>query len=266
MSNGNNFGRRPGTSAAPTTTRKRPAPPTDAPAEAALLASEQDDARASRRAMMHIARMSGLAVTGLVGLWLISGSLGSMVDLRQIGPTRSPSAVKTANVTPAAEPDGTSAQDDRQAQDSATEPDAAPAPDKTPSAGVKRVTADERRTAALQFFAFYHLNTRIRSAFCASRGVDITAFASQFRQSQRTNHARATEVAAAAGLTEERIFADSRAELNGLIDADMEQLGQNTGMGAAGGCRLMVQHAAKFVPGIDFAKVMPDAHRVLMGS
>jgi len=143
-----------------------------------------------------------------------------------------------------------------------------PAPQKASvrSSGAVGGTADDVQTAALKFFGFYHLNVRTRSAYCSSRGVDMSGFTDKFRQSQRATHAKASAVIASAGMTEEQVYANSRAELEGLIASDMEKIEQQAGLGANGACAVMVMHADMIVPGIDFAKVMPEVHRTLMGT
>lgn len=242
------FGRRTGRSGSGEAAGKRAAAAAESPAVSALEASAQADARAARRAMLHLARVTGLVCAGLAGLSMVVGLLASMMSDLNHGPTIRRDAPQTS------------------AAADAVEPDEVPTPMQSQTADAKKAVSGEQRTAALKFFGFYHLNTRIRSDYCAKLGVDMAAFAAQFRQSQRDTYVRATAIAVAAGLTEERIFADARGELNGLIAADMEKIGQQTGMGAAGGCEMMVKFADKVVPGIDFAKVMPEAHRVLMGS
>ena len=249
MTAGSTFGRRAGRSASAAAARKRASGTAEPKAASVLEASAQADARASRRAMLHLARMTGLLGAGLAGLWMVAGPLASMMsDLNQIGPTIRRDAPQTA------------------AAEAAVEPNEEPTPMQSQTADAKKAVSEEQRGAALKFFGFYHLNTRVRSGFCAKLGVDMAAFTTKFREAQHEIHTRATEVATAAGLTEEQIFADSRAELNGVIAADMEKIGGQMGMGASGGCEMMVKFADGIVPGIAFGKVMPEANRTLMGS
>lgn len=253
MTQGSAFGRRSTPSVDAASGRRRQIRTAEAGQSAP---AEEASGDPLEKAFVYSVGAAGAVVVFALALWLLmptgtSSAADPSTPAQTEAAARAPEQSSLADAAQAGEP----------ASGTQTEPAARKA-----VASTGGTVSPELRKAALSFFGFYHLNSRTRSAYCAKLGVDMAAFSAKFRQSQSLAHARATAVAQAAGLTEEQIWTQSRAELDGLIDADMEKIGRQIGMGPNGACAVMVQMADNIVPGIDFAKVMPDAHRTLMGS
>ena len=266
MTQGSAFGRRGGrgqsdnTGSGRVSRHKEAQLPTGEP-----LPEEQPAQDPVQQVLRYSTVVLAVVVAGLVGTWTVlpstthvAQSSGDQINSRQIQV-----AAWSGNNTDVA---GAAEQGDNEA-DKATEPSPDTAVTTRVAQGKNGVAGgnEQQRTAALQFFGYYHLAGRARADYCATQGVDMAAFTTKLRQSQHAYFVRASEIAQAAGLTVEKIYADSRAELAELVAKDMQKVGQQTGMGPAGGCQMMATHADRLLPNMDFAKIMPDAHRVLMG-
>jgi len=120
--------------------------------------------------------------------------------------------------------------------------------------------------AAATFFGFYHINTRSRVEHCAQLGVDLAPFKRAIERLHRREYSRALAIAAASGMTEERLWGMVRSQLASLVKADMDAVARRTLSTPAGACRLMVDRADEFADKLDFATLQPQIQRILMGS
>lgn len=263
MSSGSEFGRRPNRSQV-TQSRRQPSRDTEVGTENRPVEETGDPLQ---KALTYAGWAAGALVVVVAGLWIMlptPKAVAPVADQRPAAPAVR-TAKKVAAPTGMVDADSVAA-NEPVSSEPAADPDAGKAPEKGERTADAKPARSEAQEAALKFFGFYHLNTRVRSAYCSRLGVDMEPFAAGFRNSQRQAHARALAIIKADGRTEEQVFAGSRAELEGLIGDDIAKIGRQIGKDEAGACKTMVQFADKIVPGIDFAKVMPDAHRALMGS
>lgn len=251
MGNDNGFGRRnsPARSPAPPVeTRLRRGVSMEQEASAAEeipVQAETSHTQTLMYAAVGVVLMFGTVAIGLVGLPMLTNLwLGS----RTVVANAEPAAVRADLADPA---------------HVGPQADAEPASSKR--AGTTTANSTQHQ-AAMKFFGFYHLNTRARAAYCGNLGVDMSAFNTKFRQTQTANHQRAAAIIARSGLSEDQVYEQSRVELSSAIASEQEQIAQKMGLPAAMGCAVMVKHADKVIPGIDFAKIMPEEHRTLTGS
>lgn len=88
--------------------------------------------------------------------------------------------------------------------------------------------ADKADEAAMQFIGFYYLNTRTRSDYCRSLGVDISSFISEFSSLHRTLHAKSAFIASKSGLTlteiEGSLYTGMADHFNRMVKMDMEAI------------------------------------------
>ncbi len=198
-----------------------------------------------------VALLFGTVAIGLVGLPMLSKLTPQMgaVHLSPPTPARPPARVAAPSEQAFERPAEEVNQEPVAEQKSATDAGSSP-----------------QHQAAMKFLGFYHLNTRARAAYCGKLGVDMSAFNAQFRDTQIANHRRAVAIVAKSGLTEDHVYEQSRAELETAIQGEQQQISQKMGLPPMMGCSVMAQHADKVIPGIDFAKIMPNEHRVLSGS
>src|SRR5262245_46702192 len=160
MTRGSEFGRRSGR--APEIIG---VPSRRSAAARAAEATDTDKAPADpvRIAVFFFAATVAVLVACMVGVWFAAPDVvataategGRSTAVSETGPAETP-----------VEPDTASAPQPAEAGEEKSEQGRAQS--------LRKVGAvsEQQRTAALTFFGFYHLNTRVRSAYCAALGVD----------------------------------------------------------------------------------------------
>jgi hypothetical protein len=124
--------------------------------------------------------------------------------------------------------------------------------------------SDQRQQAAMKYFGFYHLNTVARAGYCGELGVDMSVFSAKFRASQAALIDRANSILGAQGISEDQVLEESRPQLDAAIQEEQQAFSDKMKMSPQLGCQMMQQMADQIIPSLDFAKIMPEEHKILM--
>lgn len=122
--------------------------------------------------------------------------------------------------------------------------------------------------AASQFVGFYYVNSVVMRDVCQAEGVDIGAYVDAFRSEHTAEHARATSLIEAAGVTENQItnaLAANRGQVQAMIQQTMRdaaaQLGKTT---VKDGCTIFAEHPAIVANARKVSRMSPGMWKAFM--
>lgn len=139
-------------------------------------------------------------------------------------------------------------------------------------ASIKALSAaksrEEKVNLAVQvFLGFWMVNGEARGDLCRQAGVDFTRFVEKFERRNSRQHAKAAAYLEAAGLSEERLYKNRRADMQKKLRVQMLYMdGGMQALGADDACRKMLVDADKYVAKLDFRVLDPALNQILLGS
>jgi hypothetical protein len=117
--------------------------------------------------------------------------------------------------------------------------------------------------AATMFMGTYLRATRAYSTFCKQNwGIDIDHFVSAWVGANRAEYVRATQILAASGLPEEKLWAGNEAAIRQDVEHEMNGVPGNRGSMEA--CRGLEMGAEAIASDLHFSKLFPQVHAALM--
>ena len=129
----------------------------------------------------------------------------------------------------------------------------------------KAPAEDRPKIAAAQFLAYYLRHTRAYAEYCRTNwGTELTQFVKAFSDAHAAEYTQAKKVATAAGLSEERVWSVNENILRQSVAHEMTSIpGVRGSLTACTGLNTLSDALARE---FHFAKVFPDAHRILMAT
>ena len=137
-------------------------------------------------------------------------------------------------------------------------------PDAITAGALASAPAAERpKMAAGLFLGYYLKHTRGYSDYCRENwGIDLTSFVSAFSSSHQAEYARAEQIVAAQGMTDEMIWGITKLKMQTAVEREMSDIPGNRG--SLAGCRALNMAAVALATQFHFSKVLPEAHKALM--
>ena len=125
--------------------------------------------------------------------------------------------------------------------------------------------ADKPRVAAMMFTGYYLRLTRGYASLCKEYwGMDITPFVNAVVEAHREEHAKATPILAAAGTSEEKVWAQNETTIKKAVEHEMNDVPGARGSMEA--CRGLTVGAQMVTNTVKFSETFPKSHAVLMGT
>lgn len=108
-------------------------------------------------------------------------------------------------------------------------------------------SGSERATAAADmFFGFFFMNTKLRPAYCAERGVNIAPFVKAFTEKHSEHLARAKAIYAEAGADPEANLPTLKASFASFVEQDMKDVATGAEVPLEAACDLFKDNAQAF--------------------
>jgi hypothetical protein len=112
-------------------------------------------------------------------------------------------------------------------------------------------TADQQaNTAADIFWGFYYMNTKVRTQYCAQRGIDLSPFVAAFTKEHSDAFAKASAVYALAGLSTEKYLPIIMEASAKGVEQDMKDVTTGAQVPLDQACSLFNENAKYFAENI----------------
>lgn len=122
----------------------------------------------------------------------------------------------------------------------------------------------QKKTAAGVFLGFYLVNTRERVSFCKTQGVDISPFATTFRNEHVQVHNTAINALAISNKQVDALYKQLKPQLSDTIRQDMQFIAQQNGVSVAEACQLVSDNAEMLVDQMKISVAQPTVYATLM--
>jgi len=119
-------------------------------------------------------------------------------------------------------------------------------------------------TAAEMYYGYLALNTIARPAFCREQGIAIPAWTVAFETANASETARAREIFAKTGLSENHLYELFADQFKEFVALDMNQIASDNKVPIRDACKLLQDHADEFVAIMRLDKSEPAVYKALM--
>ena len=139
---------------------------------------------------------------------------------------------------------------------------------KAASSTLGNLKGDDRTAfAASVYFGFWSVNTRTRPDMCAEQGVGISPLTAQIVRQHEPETARARTLWRQQGVDEDATYRSMEPQLRRITEIDLQGIVAARKLdGLRQACEFLRDNAAQLAPHLTFARVQPDAQKVLMGA